>query len=70
MKRGMGLFLVLSVVLLGVKVGGETLRPQLPRGPYSFDIKASAENLVQKLEGRFKIPPATVVMVKGGGTFW
>ncbi len=66
MKRGFGLFLVLALVLLGGESWGGTLKPQMPRGPYSLDIKASAEALVQKLEKRFTPPPAKVVLVRKG----
>jgi len=66
LKRGFGLFLVLALVLLGGESWGGTLKPQMPRGPYSLDIKASAEALVQKLEKRFTPPPAKVVLVRKG----
>jgi len=67
LKRRLGLCSILAVVLLvGAAWAAETIKPQRPKGIYSFDIKASAEALVKKLEERFTFPTARVVMVREG----
>ncbi len=67
MKRGLGIFLLLVFSLfLADAWSAETLKPQRPKGLYSFDIKASAEALVKKLEERFTFPEGRVVLVRKG----
>jgi hypothetical protein len=65
--RGLAVSIVVLLFLLGPsRVLGGTISPQKPKGPYSFDIKASSEKLVKALEARFRVPPAKVALVRKG----
>lgn len=68
MDRAKGaLGIALMVVLCGVSsFAGETLRPERPQGPYSFDIRRSSESLVESLTDRFRFSQGRVALVRPG----
>ena len=68
-RKGRGLAVSIWVLLFLFGPSGSswgTISPQRPKGPYSFDIKASSESLVKVLEARFQAPPAKVALVRKG----
>ncbi len=68
MKRLPNIILGIIMVIFSLPPApyGSTLKPQMPKGPYSFDIKASSEKLTKRLEERFRIPPSRVTLVRKG----